>query len=173
MITIDKSDFLYKHLTKLGVEDGIDEIYQEYANNGVSNLRDFKSYLYSKYAETVDKEIEEESLKEILPYFQDIKKTKKVPLKNIKILLQKYKETKDSYTFELIVNSKLKDLLFIACLYHLKYDKIEIADIIQTCSLGLMKAVEKYNEKTKVAFDDYIDFWVNMEIENTFTKENR
>lgn len=172
MIEIEKSDFLYKHLTKLGVDD-IDNIYQEYAENGVTNIKDFKAYLYSKYAETVDKEIEEETLEEILPYFQDIKKVKKVPLKNIKILLKNYKETKDNETFELIVNSKLKDLLFIACLYHLKYDKIEIADIIQTCSLGLMKAVEKYNEKTKIAFDDYIDFWVNIEMENTYTKENK
>lgn len=172
MLEIEKSDFLYKHLTKLGVDD-IDNIYQEYAKNGVTNLKDFKAYLYSKYAETLDKKIEEETLEEILPYFQDIKKVKKVPLKNIKILLKNYKETKDNETFELIVNSKLKDLLFIACLYHLKYDKIEIADIIQTCSLGLIKAVEKFNEKTKISFDDYIDFWVNIEMENTFTKENR
>lgn len=171
MIEIEKSDFLYKHLTKLGVED-VDTIYLEYANNGVTNLKDFKAYLYSKF-ETVDKEIEQETLEEILPYFQDLKKTKKLPLKNIKMLLKQYKENKDNNTFELIVNSKLKDLLFTACLYHLKYDKIEIADIIQTCSLGLMKAVEKYNEKTKISFDDYIDFWVNIEVENTFTKENK
>ena len=172
MIEIEKNDFLYKHLIKLGVED-IDNVYQEYAENGVTNIKDFKAYLYSKYAETVDKEIDQDTLEEILPYFQDIKKVKRIPLKNIKILLKKYKETNDKETFELIINTKLKDLLFIACLYHLKYDKIEIADIIQTCSLGLMKAVEKYNDKTKISFDDYIDFWVNIEMENTFTKENK
>ena len=41
MIDLDKSDFLYKHLTKLGV-DNLEETYQEYAKNGVSNLKDFK-----------------------------------------------------------------------------------------------------------------------------------
>ena len=172
MIVIDKSDFLYKHLTKLGVED-IESVYQEYAENGVTNLNDFKAYLYSKYGDNLDKEIEQESLEEILPYFQDLKKSKKVSLKELKTLLKKYKETKDKETFELIVNSKLKDLLFNACLYHLKYDKIELGDLVQTCSLGLMKAIEKYDETSKIPFDDYIDFWVNMEVENTFTKENK
>lgn len=172
MIEIDKSDFLYKHLIKLGAEN-IDEIYQEYAENGVTNLKDFKSYLYSKYAESVDKEIDEEVLVEILPYFQDLKKSKKVNSSQLKNLLKNYSESKDSETFKLIVNSKLKDLLFIACLYHLKYDKIELGDLVQTCSLALMKAIEKYDGKSKISFDDYIDFWVNIEIENTFTKENK
>ena len=44
MIEIEKNDFLYKHLTKLGVED-VENVYQEYATNGVSNIKDFKAYL--------------------------------------------------------------------------------------------------------------------------------
>ena len=172
MIDLDKSDFLYKHLTKLGVEN-LEETYIEYAQNGVTNLKDFKSYLYSKFGATVDNEIEEETLKEVLPYFQDLKKVKKVNSKDLKKYLSEYKNNKSQDAFEIIVNSKLKDLLFIACLYHLKYNKIEINDIVQVCSLGLMKAVEKYDESTKLVLDDYIDFWVNAEIENTFTKENK
>lgn len=172
MIDLDKSDFLYKHLTKLGV-DNLEETYQEYAKNGVSNLKDFKSYLYSKFGATIDNEIEEETLQEVLPYFQDLKKVKKISNKDLKKYLVDYKQTKNKDIFELIVNSKLKDLLFTACLYHLKYNKVEINDIVQVCSLALIKAIEKYDEGSKLSLDDYIDFWVNREIENTFTKENK
>ena len=172
MIEIDKTDFLYKYLTKLGAEN-IDELYMEYANNGVSNVADFKKYLYSKYADVVEAEVDEEELKSVVEYYGDIKKIKKISASELNKLLKQYKNNPDEETYSRIINSQLKDILFIAYLYKMKFKEYELLDIIQVCNLGLMKAIEKYDEKARIAFSDYIDFWINQEINATFTRENK
>ena len=48
MIQIDNTDFLYKTLQKLGVEEQeIDNKYLEFASQGVSNMTDFNNYVLS------------------------------------------------------------------------------------------------------------------------------
>lgn len=170
MINIDKTDFLYKHLQKLG-EENIEEKYIEFVSIGISSLKEFKAYLYSKYAETINKDLEEDSLKQILPYYVDLKAVKKLSNKEIDKLLVDYKTTNNNSSYDQIVNSKLKDLLYVACLYQFKYPDVYLEDIIQICSLGLMKAIEKYKIEAKLKLDDYIDYWVAEELENSLAKE--
>lgn len=174
MIEIDKQDFLYKHLQKLGVEnEDLDRYYIEYAGEGVACLKDFKAYLYSKYAETVKEDIDESFIEEMVPYYQDLKKIKNINKQDIKKMLIEYKSSKDNSIKEQIINSKLKSILFMAYMYKLKYQDVEIMDIVQVCNLGLMEAIEKYDDTSRVAFDDYIEFWINVEVENNFTKEKK
>lgn len=171
MIEIDKNDFLYKHLAKLGAEN-IDQLYVEFAQNGVSNATDFKKYLYRQYGDDFSKEIDEESIMELLPYYVDMKKIKTVGKRELTKLLKEYKQNPDNEKLATIIHSKLKDCLFVASLYKLKLPKVDIGDIVQTCNLGLMKAVEKYDPNSKIGFDEYVEFWVAIEIKNTYFKEN-
>ncbi len=171
MIEIDKNDFLYKHLTKLGAEN-IDDLYVEFAQNGVANATDFKKYLYRLYGDDFSKEIDDESIKELLPYYVDMKKIKKISNAELKKILKEYKQNPDDKKLSTIVHSKLKDCLFIASLYKLKLPNTDISDIVQTCNLGLLKAVEKYDVDAKISFDEYVEFWVAMEIKTTYFKEN-
>lgn len=171
MIEIDKTDFLYKHLTKLGAEN-IDDLYIEFAKNGVSNATDFKKYLYRLYGDDFSKEIDDESIKELLPYYADMKKIKKVSARELNKILKEYKQNPDNEKLTTIVHAKLKDCLFIASLYKLKLPKVDISDIVQTCNLGLLKAIEKYDINSKIAFDEYVEFWIAVEIKTTYFKEN-
>ena len=170
MIEIDKTDYLYKHLEKLGAEN-IDDLYKEYATNGVGNLIDFKKYLYSKYADSVEVDIEEDDLKEVVEYYGDIKKFKKLSTTELTKLLKQYKIDRDEKTYNKIVNSQLKDIIYIAYLYKTKLKDLELQDILQVCNLGLLKAIEKYDDKARITFADYLDFWINQEINSTFTRE--
>lgn len=171
MIEIDKNDFLYKHLIKLGVEN-VDELYLELSNEGITNLGDLKRYLYSQYGDDFNQEIEEDTIKELLPYYLDSKKEKKVDSKSILKLLKEYKLDKDSKKLELIINSKLQDMFFIASLYKNRLQNVDVNDIVQTCNMGLLKAIEKYQEKSRITFDEFVEFWVSREVKDTYFKEN-
>jgi len=170
MIEIDKQDFLFKHLQKLGVgENDIEKYYLEFATNGVTNAKDFKDFVFSKLSQNIDDELDEELLKDLLPYFVDLKKVK--VRTDTKKMIKDYTETKDEKLKEQIVNSKLKDVLYLAYLYKTKLPDEDIMDIVQICNIGLLKAIEKFDLNAKITFDDYIHFWINAEIENNFTKE--
>lgn len=170
MIEIDKTDFLYNHLKKLGTEN-IDELYVEFASKGVINAKDFKDVLYREYGDDFSKEIADESIEELLPYYLDAKRVKKVAPSKITQLVKDYKASSNKEVFNLIVNSKIHDMMFVSALYKNKLPDIEIEDILQTCNLGLMKAIEKFDPKARISFDEYVEFWVAMEIRITFFKE--
>ncbi|MBQ8430541.1 MAG: hypothetical protein IJX26_01180 [Clostridia bacterium] len=170
MIEIDKTDFLYKYLTNLGAEN-VDELYLEYASEGVSNVGDFKNYIYGKYADNITKDIEEKSLEEVVDYYKDIKSLKKLTPTQLNKKLAEYKETHSKEVFNEIIHSKLKDILFIACLYKGSYETADLNDLIQYCNIGLINAIEKYNKASRIPFDVFVEFWINQEIEKNYTKE--
>lgn len=170
MIEIDKNDFLYKYLSKLGAEN-LDEKYLEFASNGVSTKRDFERYLYSHYGESAIDQIDEEALIEVLPYFKDLKSLKPLPKKSYKEKLINYKATRNKNDLQILINSKLKDMIFLASMYKLKFKEEDLSDLIQVCNLGLMKAIEKFDVNSHLTIDEYIEFWVSEEIRKTYTKE--
>ena len=169
MLEIDKSDFLYKHLTLLGEED-VEKKYLEYANLGIATLADFKKELYNFFSECYNDEPDEEELYRLLPYFDEVKKIKQISQTEFNKLIKSYKENTDSKIFNQIVNSKLKDVILLSYMYKLKMGKYDLLDILQTANIGLIKAVEKYYINSKIAFDEYMYYWIRKEIENA--KEN-
>lgn len=169
MINIDKTDFLYKHLTGLGVEN-VEEEYVRFAKNGISTLQDFKKYIFSLYGDNFD-EIDEAELDKIVDFYNDVKKSKKVGKAELTRLLREYKQDNDRNKLNIIINSKLNDIIFVACMYSQKLKGVLIEDIVQTCNMGLMKAIEKYDEKSKISFDDYVEFWISEEIKENYSKE--
>ena len=58
MITIDKSDKLYKYLTDLGV-DNVDELYINLAKNGRYSRKDVLNYFHSTFNPSMTKEFDD------------------------------------------------------------------------------------------------------------------
>ena len=63
-MVIDRTDELYKYLTKLGV-DNIDEAYTEFASNGRYTRADVQAYIMAKLEPSVIKELDEKELEKI------------------------------------------------------------------------------------------------------------
>lgn len=170
MIEIDKTDFLYKRLAKIGSED-IEEDYQEFAQNGINNATDFLDYLMRQYGDDFSKELDEDVLSDMLPFYLDSVKTKKIPQKDFTKRLKEYKKTLNRELLEQLVNTKFEKVMLISALYKNKLPQIDIEDILQTCNIGLLKAIEKYDENARISFDDYIEYWIYKEIKTTYFKE--
>jgi len=169
MIEIDKSDFLYKHLLNLGVDD-IDKKYIEYAEKGIATSQDFRKELYNFFSECYNDELDEEELTLLLPYYEEVKKLKSVNSTQFNKLLKEYKETDNKTVYDELINAKLKDVILLAYMYKLKNGNMELMDIIQIGNIGLIKAIEKYKVSSKTSFDDYMYFWIKEEIEVTKEK---
>lgn len=170
MIEIDKTDFLYKHLTKLGVED-VDKAYLEFARHGISTLKDFKKHIYSLYGDNFYKEIGSGGLDSVVDFYHDVKISKKVSKQELTRLLKEYKVDGDKEKLELIIDTKLKDMIFMGTMYATQIYETLIEDVVQTCNIGLLKAIQKYDPKSRISFDDYVDYWVSEEIKENYSKE--
>lgn len=169
MIQIDKTDFLYKTLVKLGVDkENLDEEYISFASKGITNIKDFNNNLNAELGMDYLGEFDETILEEVLPYYKDIKKTKK-PKIRLNKLLQKYKEEPTPELRTDIVHLKLHDVLLIACGYKLRHTDINLSDLVQICNIGLLTAIEKYDVDVKLNFDIYINYWILKLITKEFT----
>ncbi len=171
MIQIDKSDFLYKTLLKLGVEQAeIDNKYIEFANCGVASLEDFNSHILAPLEMVGEVELGGEWLEEVLDYYHDLKKVKKVPKSKFTKLLKQYKLEPSTKLQQEVVNAKLQDALLIACSYKMTHPDLNINDLVQTCNLGLLTAIEQYQADSHIGFDTYLNYWILQEINNEFTQ---
>ena len=171
MIQIDKTDFLYKTLQKLGVdEQSIEKEYLAFAGEGISNAKDFNNNLQAKLGLDYLGEFDETSLEEVVDYYKDLK-TNKGPAKNrVLTLLKQYREQPSEKLRADIINSQLKEVLLIACAYKLRHDDINLSDLVQICNLGLMTVVDKYDVNAKISFDLYLNYWILDAINNEFTQ---
>lgn len=167
MIQIDRNDCLYKVLTKLKA-DNIDDCYVKFANEGLSSVKDFNNYLQARLGLDYLGDMDESVFEEVLPYYRDLKKSRGSANGGLKLLKQ-YKQTLDKQTREQFVNGKLKDVLLIACAYKLRHKDINLSDLVQVCNIGLLNAIDKYEEQAKLNFDVYLHFWILNEIEKEFT----
>lgn len=173
-INIDKTDQLYKYLQNLGVtEDKIELEYQTFAKSGLATSKDIKQALADEVYGNLNEEIDEQILEEILPYYLDIKNCDKFKPNEIKNMLQQYFETKDDKISKEIITSQLKKIIAIAYHFKIKNNDLNLKDLIQVGNVGLITALNKYNPKTKLNFDDYIAYWVRDEIINEFLTQDR
>lgn len=170
MIQIDKTDYLYKTLQKLGVDEQvIEKQYIELAESGVSSNKDFNNNLQSRLGMDYLGEFDENSFEGILDYYNDLRKSK-VPAKNKVVgLLKQYKQNPSEKLRADIINSQLKEVLLIACAYKLRHEDIDLSDLVQVCNMGLMTAVEKFDINSKLSFEIYLNYWILDAINKEYT----
>ena len=170
MIQIDKTDSLYKYLQNLGIAD-VDKQYQELAENGRFKLDDVRKYFRSKLEPSSTEDVSDEDLERVLDYYIDLKKLKSVSQKEIKQLLLQYKQTSRSETKEKIINSQLKDILYLCLNYKTLHKDVDVQDLIQVANIGLLNAINKYNPEAKIEFKDYVVYWVRESIISNYEEK--
>lgn len=163
MVNIDKTDELYKYLSTLAV-DNIEEVYLELAKNGRYKVNDIRDYFRATFEPSGTQDVEEKELEKVLDYYIDLKTVKHLNSKQIKDLLTEYKQTRNQNIKELIINSKLKDILYLCLNYSTLHKDIDIQDLVQIANLGLIEAVEKYNTTAKLDFNDYVIYYTRENI---------
>ena len=171
MIKIDKTDTLYKYLTSLKVEN-TDEVYLELAKNGRFKLDDVRAYFRETFRPSQTEDISEEELEKVIDYYVDLKKVKHLNSKALKDKLSELKTTKDENLREQIINSQLKDILYLCLNYKTLHKNIDIQDLVQVANLGLLEAIEKYDPKAKIEFKDYVVYYVRENIKDFEEKTN-
>ena len=170
MIQIDKTDYLYKTLQKLGVdEQEINEQYMAFAEEGIINAKDFNNNLQAKLGMDYLGDFEDCQLEEVVDYYKDLKQNVHISKNKVMSLLKSYKQTGDEKTRNDIINSQLKEVLLIACAYKLRNDNINLSDLVQICNIGLMIAVDKFKVDAKLAFEIYLNYWILDTINKEFT----
>ncbi len=170
MIEIDRSDRLYKYLSALGVSN-IDSEYLKLAENGRYSRADVQKYYYSTFSPSLTKEIDEAELEKVLDYYVEIKKLHSVRGADLKKLLVEYKNSPTNELKERIINSQLKDVLHLCLNYKSMHEDADIQDLVQTASLALLEALEKYNEKAGVDFKDYIIYYIRKSLIKDYEEE--
>ncbi len=170
MIKIDKTDELYKYLALLGV-DNVDEVYMELAHQGRYKRKDVQLYFRSFFSPSQTKDLDESELNNILDYYIDLKKLTKISAKQLNELLKRYKQSGDKQILNLIVTSQLKDVLYMCLNYKSLHPDVDLQDLVQEANIGIIKAAEKYNEKSKIAFKDYLIYYLRQIIIDKFKEK--
>lgn len=170
MIKIDKTDALYKYLTALNIENA-EEVYLELANNGRFKLNDVRQYFREMFNPSQTEDIDEKELEKVLDYYVDIKQVKHFNTQQIKKLLEEYKNTGDVKIKELIINSQLKDILYLCLNYSTLHKDVDIQDLVQIANIGLIEAIEKYNSQAKVDFKDYMVYYIRKNVKENFEEK--
>jgi len=170
VIKIDKTDTLYKYLSALQVEN-IDEVYLELAKNGRFKLNDVRTYLREMFRPSQKDDLDEKELEKVLDYYIDIKKLKHLNTKTLREKLLEYKQLKNDQVKEEIINSQLKDILYLCLNYSTLHKDVDIQDLIQVANIGLLEAIEKFNDKVKLDFKDYVVYYVRKNIKENFEEK--
>lgn len=170
MITIDKSDKLYKYLLSLDAEN-VDELYMELAKNGRYNRKDVLNYFHSSFNPSVTNEIDEKELEKVVDYYSDIKKCHPIRGADLNKLLKKYKENPTYELKTLIINSQLKDLLHLSVNYKSSHQDVDLQDLVQISNLGLLDALENYKIDANINFQDYVIYYVRKRVLKEFEEK--
>ena len=170
MINVDKTDDLYKYLTALGVEN-IDEIYKELASNGRYKRDDVRQYFSEMFNPSNTEDVDEKELEKVLDYYVDLKQIKHMNSKQLKDMLNTYKSTKDNNIKNQIINSQLKDILYLCLNYSTLHKNVDIQDLVQIANLGLINAIDNYKTEAKLDFKDYLVYYVREIILKEFKEK--
>lgn len=171
MIKIDKTDNLYKYLQNLQVDD-IDKVYLELAENGRYRIDDVRQYFREMFEPSTTEELDEKRLEEILDYYIDIKHAPKIKVQELGRKFKEYKETQNKQVREWIINSQLKDILYLCVNYSTRHKDMDLQDLIQIANMGLIEAVERFNPDAKIEFKDFVVYYVGQAIKDNFKEKN-
>lgn len=167
MITIDKKDALYKYLHGLNIED-IEEEYISLAKSGRYRREDVLKFWSETFRPSLTEEVDDSELEKILDYYLDLKTVKKISGTELKSLLKEYKQTNSQELREKIINSQLKDLLYMCVNYCSLHKDEDIQEVVQIANIGLLTALDKYDAEAKIDFKDYIIYYVRKTIIEEF-----
>lgn len=170
MIKIDKTDELYKFLTKLGVDD-IEETYTTLANLGRYKRNDVLKYFRAEFEPSLTNEVGNEELEEIVDYYADLRQITKLKAKEVQELIKQYTKSKDDKIKELIVQYYLKDVMYLCLNYKTLHRDVNLQDLIQIANIGLIQALENYNSDSKLKFDDYIIYYVYKNVTEEYKEK--
>lgn len=171
MIEIDKTDELYRYLTGLGAPD-LDKLYIELATEGRLKKKDVSHYFRSTFDCSLTEELDEKDLELVIDYFADLKKVKKLNKIKLNTMLKEYAENRNPALKQEIVSNKLLDVLYMCIDYKTLNKNEDLQDLVQNANIGLLEAVEHYNPKAHIDFDDYVIFWVRDNILKNKEKNN-
>ena len=167
MINIDKTDALYKYLTNLGVEE-IDNVYTQLAQSGRYKHDDVISFWGEMFRPSITQDIDESELEKVVDYYADLKTAKKISSVELKKALKDYKQTNSMELKNKIINSQLKDVLYMCLNYATKHKQVDVQDLVQIANIGVLNALEKYNENAKIDFKDYVIYYIRKIIIEEF-----
>lgn len=85
-------------------------------------------------------------------------------------LIKKYQNTGDLKARDRVVNSTLKWVYYIAFQYKTKFSQIELEDLISQGSLGILKAIDKFDSDIGTTFLTYANSWISHHIKNFISR---
>lgn len=163
MIEVDKTDELYRYLTALGVENVEDE-YISLAKSGRFKRADVQNFYRETFTPSINNDLDETELEKVVDYFVDLKKLKKVGKKSFDEMLKKYTASKDDKLKSQIMEAKLLDVLYMCLNYKSLHPDVDLQDLVQTANIGLMIALEKFKDSSRLKFDDFLVYHIRKKI---------
>ena len=116
-----------------------------------------------------DGEFYSEDIKKI--YLHDLGGYPVLSYEETTALLTEYAKTKDKEVFEKIVNHNLRLVYGVACCYTNR--GVDLMDLIQVGSIGLMTAVKKFDVSLGTKLSTYAVYWIKNTIIREINKSGR
>lgn len=105
-------------------------------------------------------------------YYQEIRNIKLIPKKDEMDLFVEYQKTKCPKLKQLLINNNLRFVLNVSKYYH-NGNFYELNDIINTGSIGLIRAVEDFDPHKGFQFSTYAVWWIKQSILEGIAKESK
>ncbi len=105
------------------------------------------------------------------PYFEEIREIPLLSREEERVLFRKLKKTGDREIRDLIAKSNLRLVISIAKRY--QHMGLPLDDLIEEGSIGLLKAIEKFDLRKNCKFATYGSFWIRQSITRALTNEGK
>lgn len=110
----------------------------------------------------ITNKITKRETRSIESYFNDIASTPTLTREEETDLIKRYRESNDQKAFEKIINSNLKFVVSVAKNY--QSNKVPLLDLISEGNVGLIKAVDRFDETKGHKFISYAVWWIRQTI---------
>lgn len=105
-------------------------------------------------------------------YYQEIRNIKLIPKRDEMDLFIEYQKTKCPNLKQLLIKNNLRFVLNVSKYYH-NGDFYELNDIINTGTIGLIRAVEDFDPHKGFQFSTYAVWWIKQSILEGIAKESK
>ncbi len=129
------------------------------------------AYFGEKFTPSLTTDFEESELEKIVDYYIDLRKAKHLLQSEVNKLLKEYKSNHDMAAREKVINSSLRDVMYMCLNYQSKHKSIDIQDAIAVGNIGLIEAIEHYDPNARIDFKDYVIYWLARRIDEDFKEE--
>lgn len=109
--------------------------------------------------------------RELKPYFEEIKDIPLLTPEQEKELFREFRKTGARAVRDKIAKSNLRLVISIAKRY--QHMGLPLDDLIEEGSLGLLKAIEKFDLRRKCKFATYASFWIRQSVTRALTNEGK